>query len=318
MSSINATTGPSGSTSTSAATTAKSCCKSGGSCCGGSSRGKSTGSCCSGGCTRDACGLLTWSDPAYTAKVFGSILSVLLIVKYTNFPSWFFYLTSLVLALSATAEYVGRVATGQGFISKIRPAPETAIGDFFASHASILADALRSGELDLQNLFAATDVSTTFKAAGLSYILYYVTYYFGLWTLAFWSTVVTFTLPKVYASNKTQIDAAAAEYTKHAKKFTADLTETVQKKIEPAVASAKSKVQPLLDQVKAKIPVRTAGSTVDETATATTTSSQSAATSTTQVNKPPSATEVTSSLKEQVTKAASTVKDASEKEPLLN
>lgn len=260
-------------------------------------------------CTRlTGTDLLSWKDPIASAKVSGSILGGLLVYRYTDFVSWFFYLSAIVLAASALAEYVGKVATGEGFISRFKPAQTTHIGDFLEAHAQIFAKAFKDAEIKLQNLFTSVNIETTLKAAIVSYVLYQLTSFLSVWTIAFTTTVLAFTLPAAYASNKELVDSSVKQYSELAKSKSLSAYKSIKTQAEPHLKKVEEKIAPLTDFIKSKIPVRTAGSTVESTPS---------------VEKPPKATEI----KETVSSAAADIKDTvsktankaeAESEPLLN
>ncbi|VEU24106.1 DEKNAAC105319 [Brettanomyces naardenensis] len=252
--------------------------------------------------------LLTWDDPVESAKVFAGSISLLLLYKYTDFVSWSFYVTTLVLAFAALAEYSGRLLTGEGFVTRFKPAQTTAIGDFLQAHAQILADAFKNLEIELQNLFTAVNIETTLKAALASYFLYLLTSLFSVWTILFVSTVLSFTVPPVYVSNKEVIDSSVSEYAELAKKKSAEAYGNLKSQAKPTLEKVQAQIAPVTDWVKSKLPVRTAGSTVKSTS----------------VPVPPEATEVKatgvdggiSELKHTAAKVANAAEG--ETEPLLN
>ncbi len=252
--------------------------------------------------------LLSWKDPVASAKVAGGIIGGLLVYRYTDFVSWFFYISAYVLAVSALAEYIGKVATGEGFVSRFKPVQTTHIGDFLEAHAQIFAKAFKNCEIQLQNLFTSVSIETTLKAAIVSYVLYQLTSFLSVWTIAFTSTILAFTLPVAYASNKEVVDSSVKQYSELAKAQSLKAYNTIKTQAEPHLKKVEEKIAPLTDFVKSKIPVRTAGSTVKSTPS---------------VGKPPKATEV----KEAVSSAAADIKDTTSKtankleaenEPLLN
>lgn len=284
-------------------------------------------------CRYTAKDYLSWKDPVASGKAFGSILATLLIFKYTDVIGWFFYLTAIVLSLSALAEYVGRWATGEGFVTKVKPAYHTAIGDFLETHAQILAKAFKDAEIQLQDILTSVDIETTLKVALASYVLYKLTSFLSVWTILFTSTILAFTLPAIYTANKKLIDSTVVKYSDVAKEKSVEAYKTAKAKAEPTLKKIEAKLAPITKFIKEKIPVRTAGSTVKATPSV--------------PEKPPKATEIKKqtsdiassisqsvksseplkSTKSTVSTAESSLKQAAEKtasklegesEPLLN
>ncbi|GMG55863.1 unnamed protein product [Ambrosiozyma monospora] len=121
--------------------------------------------CCAGsGClTQCSCALLTWKNPIASAKVFFGIIATLTLFKYVNVVSLVLYGSTLVLAASAFAEFVGKKVTGQGLISKLRPQNTTYLGSFADTYASHFVRFVKNFELFLQDVIYSRDVETTAK-----------------------------------------------------------------------------------------------------------------------------------------------------------
>ncbi|GME96545.1 unnamed protein product [Ambrosiozyma monospora] len=175
--------------------------------------------CCAGAgsLTKSTCGLLTWKNPIESAKVFFGIIITLTLFKYVNVVSLVLYASTLVLAASAFAEFVGRKVTGQGLISKLRPQNTTYLGSFADTYASHFVKFVKNFELFLQDVIYSRDVETTAKFSALAFIFYKLTSWFSLWSLSVFFTVVLFTIPPLYLGNKTLIDDSAIKYSKLAR-----------------------------------------------------------------------------------------------------
>lgn len=208
--------------------------------------------------------LLTWSDPVATGKVFGAVITALLLAKI-NFVPHFFHLLYLGLLGSAAAEYAGRILTGEGFVSKYVGQPKSYAQTFRSSVLPAVANGFDCAEKQIHTVLFAQQIECTLKAAGSSYILYKVTLWFSFYTLVFALVILAFTVPVVYKNNKKQIDAVAAQYTKLAKEKSSEYTACAQKKLSPYVETLAQKTGPVGAFVKSKFPTRTAGSTVSST-----------------------------------------------------
>jgi len=214
------------------------------------------------------CYLLTWKDPVLTGKVFGSIVVSLVVLKYINLINLFFRGAYVGLLLSAAAEYAGKLVTGQGFVTKYKPAAKSYAKQFNDAFLPQLADLNLKIEEEFQKIVYSHDIETTLKAAGLSYLLFKLTSWFSLFTLVAASVVILFTVPVIYQSNKKEIDAAVAEFSKLVKSKTAEYTDKAHKAAAPHIETIVKSTGPVGKFVKSKFPTRTAGSTVgDSTAT---------------------------------------------------
>lgn len=207
------------------------------------------------------CALLTWKDPVATGKVFGGIVLGLVLLK-VNVINYVFYVAYLSLLVSAAAEYIGKLVTGQGFVTKYTA--------HVPSYSKVLNESVlpavgrfaTSFESKIQRIIYAQDIELTLKAAGVSYILYTVTSFFSLYTLAIVSVVLAFSLPYLYVQNKDEIDAAVAHYSKLLKQKSSELTDQAHKSVAPHLDTLAKKTGPVGDFIQSKFPTRTAGSTV--------------------------------------------------------
>lgn len=207
------------------------------------------------------CSLLTWKDPVATGKVFGGLLLGLVLLK-VNFINYIFYAAYLGLLVSAAAEYVGKLVTGQGFVTKYTahaPSYSKFVNDSILPAIGRFATCAES---KVQRIVYAQDIELTLKAAGVSYVLYFVTSYLSLYTLAIVSVVLAFTVPFLYVQNKDEIDAAVAHYSKIVRQKSSELTDQAHKSVAPHLDTLAKKTGPVGDFIQSKFPTRTAGSTV--------------------------------------------------------
>lgn len=208
------------------------------------------------------CQLLTWKNPIATGKVFGSIVGVLVLLKI-NVLSKLFYLAYIVFLVSAAAEYAGKLVTGEGFVTKYKGSKATSYSGFVDdSVLPALSKGYKCLENKVQRIVFAQDIELTLKTAGVAYIASNLTSWFSLYTLVFAFVVLAFTVPPVYVSNKKDIDAAVAHYSKVAKEKSSELTDQAHTAIAPHLDTLVQKTGPVGQFVKSKFPTRTAGSTV--------------------------------------------------------
>ncbi|CAK7905987.1 hypothetical protein CAAN1_14S02344 [[Candida] anglica] len=208
------------------------------------------------------CSLLTWKDPVQTAKVFGGIVTTLIVFKFVNLFNLFFHLAYLGLLAAAAAEYAGKLVTGQGFVTKYKPGTKSFAAKFNADVLPSIAKFNTKVEAEVQNIVYAHDIETTLKAGGISYILYKLTSWFSLYTLVFSAVVLTFTVPAAYFHNKKEVDAAIHQYSQCAQAKFSELTKVAHEKAAPHFETLAKKTGPIGTFISSKIPTRTAGSTV--------------------------------------------------------
>jgi hypothetical protein len=224
--------------------------------------------------------LLTWDNPVKTGKIFGGAVSALIVLKSVNLLSLFFRLSSLVLFVSAAAEYGGKLILGQGLVTKLRP-PK--LSNSFSSRASKLLESFANDlpglEIEGQELLYSVNVENTLKSAGLFYILYKITSWVSLYTLIFTSIVAAFTLPAIYEKYQVEINAAIKQASAVATEKLNETSKVIATKAGPYLKQADEKLGPVSSFIKQKYQVRTASSTVGEQNASAFTSSSETSTS---------------------------------------
>nr|CAH7723829.1 unnamed protein product [Callosobruchus chinensis] len=157
--------------------------------------------------------LIYWRDPKKSGPVFGGVLAVLLSLTYFSLISVVAYLS--LLALTGTIAFriyknvvqaVQKTGDGHPFKDyldmdvslpqdKVREIIEVAVAHFNAA------------VIELRRLFLVEDLVDSIKFAVLLWTLTYVGAWFNGMSLIIIAWVALFSLPKVYETNKTQIDA---------------------------------------------------------------------------------------------------------------
>ncbi|KAH3684059.1 hypothetical protein WICPIJ_004961 [Wickerhamomyces pijperi] len=216
--------------------------------------------------------LLTWKNPVATGKVFGGIIASLIVIKYVDLLNLFFRLTSIALLTSAAAEYVGKKATGTGFVTKFRPAYTTSFSTTASQSLTSLTKSLPCLEKEGQQLLYSFNIEKTLKSAGLFYILYKITSIFSLYTLAVLTTIGAFTLPFIYETYQTEINEVVSQGYKIGKDKAEEYTKIAYEKAEPVLKQVDEKLGPVSKFVKQQYKVRTASTTVAEDESKSTTS----------------------------------------------
>lgn len=165
---------------------------------------------------------------------------------------------------SAAAEYAGKLVTGEGFVTKYKPASKGYAKTINDTVLPSVGKGVEFLDKEFQKIVYSHDIETTLKAAGVSYLLYKLTSWFSLFTLFTTVVILLFTLPVVYVKNKKDIDAAVAQFTKLAKEKTGEYSKLAQDKAAPHVDNLIKKSGPVGNFIKSKMPTRTAGSTVGD------------------------------------------------------
>ncbi|KAK5643214.1 hypothetical protein RI129_007059 [Pyrocoelia pectoralis] len=157
--------------------------------------------------------LIYWRDPKKSGPVFGGVLVVLLALTYLSLISVVAYVS--LLALTATISFriykniVHAVQkTGDGhpfkeFLETDLSLPQEKVKEV----AEVAIAHINGGLVELRRLFLVEDLVDSIKFAVLLWCLTYLGAWFNGMTLVIIAWVALFTLPKLYETNKTQIDA---------------------------------------------------------------------------------------------------------------
>ncbi|XP_012271743.1 reticulon-1 isoform X3 [Orussus abietinus] len=185
--------------------------------------------------------LIYWRDPKKSGSVFGAILGVLLSLAYFSLISVLAYVS--LLALCGTMSYriykavlqaLQKTSDGHPFKEileldvTLSPEKVREVADIAVVHANAAIGELR-------RLFLVEDMVDSFKFGVTLWCLTYLGSWFNGMTLIIIGVVALFTLPKVYETNKAQIDQNLALVQGKVNEITAKVKAAIPfgKKIEP-------------------------------------------------------------------------------------
>ncbi|KAK9885694.1 hypothetical protein WA026_012459 [Henosepilachna vigintioctopunctata] len=157
--------------------------------------------------------LIYWRDPKKSGPVFAGVLLILLALTYFSLISVIAYLSLLGLTGTISFRVYKNVVqalqkTGEGHPFKefleydlsFPPEKVKEISEVVVAHVNAGLSALR-------RLFLVEDLIDSIKFGVFMWTLTYLGAWFNGMTLVILAWVALFTLPKVYETNKTQIDA---------------------------------------------------------------------------------------------------------------
>lgn len=201
----------------------------------------------------DQCDLLLWKNPIRTGKVLGGILVALLVVKKVNLLTLLLRFIYTAMFTTASIEFVTKVALHQGLVTKygLKECPNT-VGTIkpFIDTALKYMPVYQS---KMRKLMFAYSPERSYKAAGVVYIAHKLISTFSLWTIAFVSTIATFTLPVVYKTYQKEIDAAVEQGVTVAKSKSVEYQKLAQEKATPYVKQLNEKLGPVGGFVSSKL-----------------------------------------------------------------
>ncbi|XP_044020153.1 reticulon-1 isoform X2 [Aphidius gifuensis] len=157
-------------------------------------------------------GLIYWRRPEETGIVFGGILGILLSLAYFSLISVFSYTALLSLTLTfgyriykTVMQAVQKTSDGHPF-KDILDIDLTVSADKVHQVADVAVVHVNAAVSELRRLFLIEDFIDSLKFGVVLWCLTYVGSWFNGMTLIIIGVVALFTLPKVYETNKVQID----------------------------------------------------------------------------------------------------------------
>ncbi|XP_060532552.1 reticulon-1-A isoform X4 [Cylas formicarius] len=157
--------------------------------------------------------LIYWRDPKKSGPVFGGVFVILLALTYFSLISVVAYLSLVVLVGTISFRIYKNIIqavqkTGDGHPFKELLELNIALPHDKVKEVTEVAVAhLNAGVVELRRLFLVEDLVDSIKFGVLLWTLTYLGAWFNGMTLIILAWVALFTLPKVYETNKTQIDA---------------------------------------------------------------------------------------------------------------
>ncbi|CDO92362.1 unnamed protein product [Kluyveromyces dobzhanskii CBS 2104] len=203
---------------------------------------------------KSPCDILYWKNPVETGKVLGGALVALLVVKKVDLISLFLKLLYTTLFATASVEFLSKLVLNKGLVTTygIKECP-----NIVGTIKPYIDEALKQipvQQSKVRKLVFASSPEKSFKAAGVVYIAHKLISFMSVWTIAFVSTLATFTLPIVYKTYQREIDAAVEQGVSVAKTKSAEYQQLVQEKATPYVKQLDEKLGPVSGFVKSKIP----------------------------------------------------------------
>ncbi|XP_022911107.1 reticulon-1-A isoform X2 [Onthophagus taurus] len=157
--------------------------------------------------------LVYWRDPKKSGPVFGGVLVVLLALTYFSLISVIAYLSLLGLTGTISFRVYKNIIqavqkTGDGhpfkeFLDTDLSLPQEKVEEI----SKVAVAHFNAAMVELRRLFLVEDLVDSIKFGVLLWCLTYLGHWFNGMTLIIIAWVALFTLPKVYETNKAQIDA---------------------------------------------------------------------------------------------------------------
>lgn len=157
--------------------------------------------------------LIYWRDPKKSGPVFGGVFLVLLSLKFFSLISVIAYVSLIGLTATISFRIYKNIVqavqkTGDGHPFKEYLQTDVALPQDKVENITKIAVAHLNGTiLELRRLFLVEDLVDSIKFGVLLWCLTYLGAWFNGITLIILAWVALFTFPKVYETNKTQIDA---------------------------------------------------------------------------------------------------------------
>merc|ERR1712111_85566 len=153
-----------------------------------------------------------WEDPIYSGVVFGSVFSTLVAICYYSLISVFAYASlTLLMAVIGIKIYTYVMVTflkkeTTNPIAKIAGCEVTIPADRVNDYASRGTDKVNCAIKELRRLFMVENMLDSIKFGLSLWVLTYIGSWFNAMTLLIMGWVGLFSIPKIYVNNKAQID----------------------------------------------------------------------------------------------------------------
>ncbi|KAG5881489.1 hypothetical protein JTB14_029155 [Gonioctena quinquepunctata] len=157
--------------------------------------------------------LIYWRDPKKSGPVFGGVLLVLLALTYFSLISVVAYLSLISLSVTIAFRIYKNIVqavqkTGDGHPFKEYLELDVSLPqDKVKEISEVVVAHVNAAIVELRRLFLVEDLVDSIKFGVLLWTLTYLGAWFNGMTLIIIAWVALFTLPKVYETNKTQIDS---------------------------------------------------------------------------------------------------------------
>lgn len=156
--------------------------------------------------------LVYWRDPKKTGIVFGTIMVVLLSLTYFSLISVVAYLSLAILTATFSFRIYKSILSAVQKSNEGHPFQQYIEQDISLSREQVheLSDTVvahvNATVIELRRLILVEDLVDSIKFGVMLWALTYIGAWFNGMTLVILSFVAAFTLPKVYETNKEQID----------------------------------------------------------------------------------------------------------------
>jgi hypothetical protein len=157
--------------------------------------------------------LIYWRNPKKSGAAFGAVLVILLSLKFFSLISVVAYVSLLALAGTVSFRIYKNIVqaiqkTGDGhpfkeYLEMDIALPQQKVEEF----TKVAVAHVNAATTELRRLFLVDDLIDSIKFFVLLWCFTYVGSWFNGITLIILAWVALFSLPKVYETNKTQIDA---------------------------------------------------------------------------------------------------------------
>merc|ERR1712076_303079 len=153
-----------------------------------------------------------WVDPIYTGVVFGTVMATLISICYYSLISVMAYTSLFILMVVAGLKLYTYVMVTflkketANPIAKYTGMDVTIAPERVNEFANKATDKLNCGILELRRLFLVENMMDSIKFGLSLWVLTYIGSWFNAMTLLIMGWVGLFSIPKIYVNNKAQID----------------------------------------------------------------------------------------------------------------
>ncbi|KAM0743058.1 hypothetical protein ACQRIT_003235 [Beauveria bassiana] len=184
--------------------------------------------------------LLSWKNPRNSAIAYGSIVTFILATRFFDIIRWAIKLSWMTLAVTITAEAVGKLVLNSGITSQLRPRRYYTIHrDTVEGFVGDVHELANFFIIEGQRILYTENIAVSAAACFAAFVSYFLVKLLPYWGLAILGTTLAFFVPLIYAANKELIDEQLHNASDLINAQTAQVRDAAQKQADQLTALGK-------------------------------------------------------------------------------
>ncbi|AOW01088.1 Reticulon-domain-containing protein [Yarrowia lipolytica] len=196
--------------------------------------------------------VLTWIDPVASARSLVTILGLLYLAKYGNLFRLALRFSYWAIGLGVATEFITGKATGQkhGLVSYYKPSSYIPLSEATVTRfAQALGKNVVAAFDHVKGYLDADNLHSSFHAALFTWVLYHVTKFVSVWSLALTATILAFAIPPVYLQFQEPIDQTIDVASEKVHEELSKVQKQIEAAAGPHIKTVKQQVSKVTDQL---------------------------------------------------------------------